>query len=118
MTWPRLSATPLAMTAKDDDKALKARLDRLAGDLDKAKAEPAPFAPPIPGVSKSDRAAMSLAMRATSEIVAGVAVGGVLGFGLDWLLGTRAVFLILFALIGVAAGIWNVIRAAAPKGGG
>lgn len=106
------------MTAEDDDKALKARLDRLAGDLDKAKAEPPPFAPPIPGMSNADRAAMSLAIRATSEIVAGVAVGAVFGFALDWLLGTRAIFLILFAMLGVAAGIWNVIRAATPKGGG
>ena len=106
------------MTGENDEKALRARLDRLAGDLDKAKVEPPPFAPPIPGMSKSDRAAMSLAMRATSEIVAGVAVGAVIGFGLDWLFRTRAVFLILFALLGVAAGIWNVIRAATPKGGG
>jgi ATP synthase protein I len=106
------------MTDPDDDKALKARLDRLSGELDKARIEPPPFAPPIPGMSKADRAAMSLAVRATSEIVAGVAVGAVFGVGLDWLLRTRAVFLILFALLGVAAGIANVIRAVRPKSEG
>ncbi len=106
------------MTGEDDDKALKARLDRLGGEIGSAKPEPKPFSPPFPGMSRSDRAAMSLAVRATSEIVAGVAVGAVIGFGLDWLLGTRAAFLILFALLGVAAGLWNVIRAATPKGGG
>ena len=106
------------MPREEDDKALKARLDRLAGDIGAAKPEPKPFAPPIPGLSRSDRAAMSLAVRASSEIVAGVAVGAALGFGLDRLLGTRAIFLILFALLGVAAGVWNVIRETSPKGGG
>lgn len=106
------------MQGEDDDKALKARLDRLGGDIGAAKPEHKPFAPPIPGLSRADRAAMSLAVRASSEIVAGVVVGAVIGFGLDWLLRTRALFLILFALLGVAAGVWNVIRAATPKGGG
>jgi ATP synthase protein I len=106
------------MPGEDDDKALKARLDRLGGDIGAAKPEIKPFKPPFAGLSRSDRAAMSLAMRASSEIVAGVAVGGVIGYGLDWLLGFRALFLIAFALLGAAAGVWNVLRATAPKSGG
>jgi ATP synthase protein I len=105
------------MTGQDDDKALKARLDRLGSDIGAARPEPKPFKAPFPGMSRADRAAMSLAVRASSEIVAGVAVGVVIGIGLDWLLRTRAIFLILFALLGVTAGVWNVIRATTPKGG-
>jgi ATP synthase protein I len=44
-------------------------------------------------------------------------VGGGLGWGIDWLFGhfgihTRPAFLIVFLLLGIAAGIRNVMRAA------
>jgi ATP synthase protein I len=47
-----------------------------------------------------------------SEFVAGVLVGGVLGFGLDKLFGTLPLFLIVFLLLGFGAGILNMSRAA------
>ena len=106
------------MPSEDEDKALKARLDRLGGEIGAAKPEIKPFKPPFAGLSRSDRAAMSVAMRASSEIVAGVGVGAVIGYGFDWLLSTRAVFLVVFALIGAAAGVWNVLRETKPKSGG
>jgi ATP synthase protein I len=50
-------------------------------------------------------------------LVAALVVGGGLGWGIDWLLGrigfhTRPVFLIVFFVLGAAAGIRNVMRAA------
>jgi ATP synthase protein I len=50
--------------------------------------------------------------RLISEFVAGVLVGGLLGYGLDYLFGTLPLFLIIFLLLGFGAGILNMSRAA------
>jgi ATP synthase protein I len=55
---------------------------------------------------------LGIAFRFSTEMVAGVAVGGALGYGIDWLAGTKPVFLIVFFILGAAAGILNVVRAA------
>jgi ATP synthase protein I len=47
-----------------------------------------------------------------SEFVAGVLVGGLLGYGLDRLVGTLPLFLIIFLLLGFGAGILNMSRVA------
>ncbi len=47
-----------------------------------------------------------------SEFVAGVLVGGLVGYGLDHLFGTQPILLILFLLLGFGAGILNMSRAA------
>ncbi len=58
-----------------------------------------------------------IAGRFATELVAALLVGGGLGWGIDWLFGhfgfqTRPVFLIVFVLLGAAAGILGVMRAA------
>ena len=58
-----------------------------------------------------------IAFRFATELVAALLVGGALGWGLDWLAGriglhTRPALLILFVLLGAAAGIRGVMRAA------
>lgn len=50
--------------------------------------------------------------RLASEFVAGVLIGGLLGFGLDKLFGTLPLFLIVFLLLGFGAGILNMSRSA------
>ena len=50
--------------------------------------------------------------RLASEFVAGVLVGGLLGYGIDYLTGTLPLFLIVFLLLGFGAGILNMSRAA------
>jgi len=50
--------------------------------------------------------------RLSVELAAGLLVGGVIGWGLDHWLGTNPLMLIVFFLLGAAAGIYNVIRAA------
>ena len=101
----------------DNDDALAARLERLKGELKAAAPKPArpPSLEPAPGASLGS--AWSLGMRAGSEFVAAVIVGGAIGWGLDWLLHSKPAFTIVFFLLGVAAGVWNVIRATSPKGG-
>lgn len=58
------------------------------------------------------RSAMGYAFRIGVELVAGLVVGGVIGWLLDTWLGTLPLFLILFFFLGSAAGILNVFRAA------
>jgi len=100
---------------RDDPAALRARLDRLSGEL-KSRAAPSP-APEPRREAKPDGAgsAMSLGLRAGSEFVSSVIVGLGIGWVLDRGLGTNPAFLIVFFLIGVAAGVWNVIRLTSPK---
>ncbi len=55
---------------------------------------------------------MGIAFRLTTELVAGVFVGGAIGWVLDQWLGTTPWLMLVFFFIGVAAGILNVYRAA------
>ncbi|WP_236622828.1 AtpZ/AtpI family protein [Kozakia baliensis] len=67
-------------------------------------------------VSKADYSALGLALRAGTELVAALAVGVAIGYGLDRWLGFRALFLILFSLLGGVAGMLNVWRAVGKIG--
>jgi ATP synthase protein I len=100
---------------RDDPAALRARLDRLSGEL-KGRAASSPAHQPR-REAKPDGvgSAMSLGLRAGSEFVSAVIVGLGIGWVLDRGLGTNPAFLIVFFLVGVAAGIWNVIRLTSPK---
>jgi ATP synthase protein I len=101
---------------RDEDAALRARLDRLSGAL-KSRKEPAPGAAPSPQPRADGMgSAMSMGLRAGSEFVAAVIVGAGIGWAIDRGLGTSPGFLIVFFMIGVTAGVWNVIRATSPKG--
>jgi ATP synthase protein I len=100
----------------DDDAALRARLDNLSGAL---RAQRPKAASPQSTSSKPPdnfASGMSMGLRAGSEFVAAILVGGAIGWGLDWVLKTKPAFTIVFFLLGVAAGVWNVIRATSPKG--
>ncbi|MBA3325201.1 MAG: AtpZ/AtpI family protein [Rhodobacteraceae bacterium] len=55
----------------------------------------------------------SLAWRMVTELVAGMLLGLGIGWGLDRLLGTQPAFLVLFVLLGFAAGIRVMMRTAA-----
>jgi ATP synthase protein I len=99
----------------DEAAALRARLNRLSGELKgRATPPPAPAQKPEPQSSPAG-SAMSLGLRAGSEFVSAVVIGLGIGWVLDRTLHTNPAFLIVFFLIGVAAGIWNVIRLTSPK---
>ncbi|WP_332872489.1 AtpZ/AtpI family protein [Pontibaca salina] len=53
-----------------------------------------------------------LAWRMVIELVAGLVIGFGIGYGLDRLLGTIPIFLVLFTLLGLAAGIKTMLRSA------
>ena len=55
---------------------------------------------------------MGNAFKLSTEFVAAVAVGTIIGFILDSWFGTKPWFIIIFFLLGVTAGILNVIRTA------
>jgi ATP synthase protein I len=86
-------------------RALGERLDDAQRRRDAARK---PSAPPTP---------MGIAGRFAAEMVAALIVGGGIGWGLDWLFGrfgvhTRPVFFLVMVVLGAAAGILNVVRAA------
>ena len=56
--------------------------------------------------------AMARGLRLSSELIAGVLVGAVIGWGIDRLLSTSPFGLIVFFLLGFVAGVVNVVRSA------
>jgi ATP synthase protein I len=69
------------------------------------------------GTKRPPPSQSSIAFRFATELVASLIVGGGLGWGIDWLFGhfghpTRPVFLVLLFMLGIVAGIRNVMRAA------
>ena len=63
-----------------------------------------------PGRSRGS--AYSFGFRLAADLLAGVLGGFAIGWGLDYLLGTSPLFLLVLTMLGMAAGILNVIRAA------
>lgn len=106
--------------AEDDDERLRSGLDQLKASLSKAReTHPAAAAPSTrPPEPASGDSGVSLGLRAGSEFVSAIIVGSGIGWALDRLLGTNPAFLIVFFMLGVAAGVWGVIRLTSPKGGG
>jgi ATP synthase protein I len=93
-----------------NDAALSARLQRLSDRLEREKATKSGK---VSGASPStDGSAMARGLRLSSELVAGVLVGAGLGWLLDRWLGTSPLGFIGFFLLGFAAGVVNVVRAA------
>jgi len=60
--------------------------------------------------------ALGKAFRLSTELVAGVFVGGFIGWRLDVWLKTLPLFLVVFLLLGIAAGLLNAIREARRMG--
>ena len=101
-----------------DDAAMHARLDKLSGALDARRATEAAATRKTEAkqVDGGLGRGMSMAMRVVSELIAGIAVGGAIGYGLDRLFHTKPLFLILLGLVGTGGGFWNIIRETTPKG--
>lgn len=105
--------------APGEDEALKARLQTLSKALDERRQETEETA------RKADKAsnasigkAMGTGFRVASELAAAIMVGGFMGYMLDKWLGTSPWFLLVFLVLGIIAGFWNVYKlAAAPSQG-
>ncbi|MCB1365410.1 MAG: AtpZ/AtpI family protein [Rhodobacteraceae bacterium] len=88
----------------DDQRQRLARLEARIAAARKA-AEPPPR-------REDHHAQAHLAWRMVIELVAGLGIGFGMGYGLDRLFGTIPVFLVLFTLLGLAAGIRTMLRSA------
>ena len=62
--------------------------------------------------SGSNAASLGKALKISTELVAAVIVGSIIGFLLDSWFGTKPLLTICFFIMGVAAGILNVFRSA------
>jgi ATP synthase protein I len=92
-----------------DADAIRRRLDALGEKLAEAQGRHRK----APGLQpQSHGAALGQALRLGVELVAGVAVGGFIGWALDRFLGTAPFLMVVFLGLGAAAGILNVVRTA------
>ena len=98
-----------------EEAALSARLQSLGDRLAQQKG---PSRQAEAGSSsKSDPSALARGFRLSTELVAGVLVGAFIGWVLDKWLGISPWGMIVFLLLGFAAGVINVMRAAGVSSG-
>lgn len=91
------------------DPVEKERLARLEQRIESAKKAHAPERPH----QEEHYSQAQLAWRMVTELVAGLGIGFGIGYGLDVLLGTLPFLLVLFTLLGFAAGVKTMLRSAA-----
>jgi ATP synthase protein I len=89
---------------------LSARLKELSGRIAAERQEQAESAKPP--ASMQDASGYARGYKLVSEFAAGTLVGGLIGYGIDWLFGTLPFGLIFFLLLGFGAGFLNLVRAA------
>lgn len=98
----------------DTDQDRKARLEALEAKLAEKRAADAPKRHQDEHYSQAQNA-----WRMVIELVAGMAVGFAMGYGLDLLLGTTPWLMVVFLLLGFAAGVRAMMATAkdmtAPK---
>jgi ATP synthase protein I len=82
-------------------RALEARLSKVKGQ------EPPPKTNTVKGFSQGE-----VAWRMVIELVTGMLLGMGIGYGLDVLFSTLPVFLIIFSLMGFAAGVKTMLGSA------
>jgi ATP synthase protein I len=98
-----------------DEAALSARLGSLDQRLSEIR-DSRKIRTDQPGAESGDGAARASAMargfQLSSELIAGVVVGALIGWGFDHLLSTSPWGLIVFVLLGFVAGVVNLVRSA------
>lgn len=92
-----------------DADTIRQRLDALGQELAGAQARHHKASVPAP---QGQGAALGQALKLGVELVAGVAVGGFIGWQLDRWFGTAPLMMVVFLGLGAAAGIMNVVRTA------
>lgn len=91
----------------EDREALRARAAGLGERLEQVKAR---RAPELDNAARG--AALGQAFKIAIELVVGVLFGGLVGWFLDGYFGSRPWLLVLFLVLGFAAGLMNVVRSA------
>ena len=94
-----------------EEAALSARLQRLGERLGEHHQQPG-RPDEVGAAPRADPSALARGFRLSTELVAGVLVGAFIGWALDRWLGISPWGMIVFLLLGFAAGVINVMRAA------
>ena len=104
---------PADTDRSSEDEALKARLSKLTKALDEKRQDTEETARAKQSASNGGIGkAMGTGFRVASELAAAILVGGGIGWYLDKWLGTPPWFLLLFLMLGIVAGFWNVYKLA------
>ncbi|CAN7184725.1 AtpZ/AtpI family protein [Neorhizobium tomejilense] len=96
------------MTDHRDD-GLEERRRRLSAKLAERKAEDDAEAR-RDAQSEESRKGMALGFKISSEFISAIAVGAILGYALDYYVGTSPWGMIILLLLGFCAGVLNVLR--------
>ena len=94
----------MAPVTDDDQKQRMAQLEAKLAEARKAQE-------PKPRVDEHYSLA-NQAWRMVIELVAGLGIGFGIGYGLDHLFGTLPIFMVLFVMLGLAAGVKTMLRTA------
>ena len=89
----------------DDQKQRLAQLEEKLAAAKQAHETPAPRADEHYSMANQ-------AWRMVTELVAGLVIGLSIGYGLDFLFGTMPIFMVLFLMLGLAAGVKVMLRSA------
>ena len=95
-----------------DREAIRKRSEELGQKLDALKSQKATVERSAGGAGSQDQSAYGAAFKFAAELIVGVAVGGALGWFLDRQFGTAPWLMIVLVILGFAAGLLNVVRAA------
>jgi ATP synthase protein I len=96
------------MAESDMAKNDRGRFDEVQARIDALRAARAPKLNP----ASEKFTAASLAWRMVTELVVGVLIGAAIGWVIDGALATKPLFLLIFGLLGFAAGVRTVMRSA------
>ena len=101
--------------AATPDSDLSARLKRLETQIERKR----PSASPDPSSrsgSSDGPSPLGRAMQLSTEFIAGVIAGGILGWIFDRFLGTKPWGMIVFLMLGFVTGVYNVMRTSGFSG--
>jgi ATP synthase protein I len=91
------------------DADLSQRLKRLETQIERKRPSATPDHSTRPG-REAGPSPLGQAMRLSTEFIAGVLAGGILGWMFDRYLGTKPWGLIVLLMLGFATGVYNVMR--------
>ena len=98
-------------TKRPDRKANRPETGELGDKIRQARSE-TPGANAALAMRQREMTGVGKSFRMASEFIAAIIVASVLGLGLDYVFGTRPIFMIVLMVLGFAAGVLNVTRAA------
>jgi ATP synthase protein I len=108
MSDPEQDRKPRGELSPEERAAFERRVDQLGDKLKRAEAQ---HDTGRQGGDALQGRGMAYGFRMSSELVGAIVVGGLIGYGLDRLLGTLPWLFLLFFVLGFAAGILNILRA-------